>query len=199
MSERRKYTLRRRAEQMDKTRRRIAAAAVELHASVGPSRTSISAIADRAGVDRATVYHHFPDELSLFRACVAHGLELMAPPDPAQWEAIRDPNERLSTALHELYAYYRATEAAWANILPDLARMPALLEANAPVLALWERMHETLLRGWGLRGRRGSELRSLIALAVDFHAWRTLAQRGTTDRQAAELMARLASCLAAQP
>jgi AcrR family transcriptional regulator len=180
---------------MEETRRRIAHAAVELHASAGPSKTSISAIAERAGVDRVTVYHHFPDELSLFRACVEHGLELMPPPDPAQWAAIGDARERLETALRELYAYYRATESAWANILPDLPRMPALLEANAPVLALWEQMRATLLRGWGVRGRRRSDLRSLIALALDFHAWRALAQSGASDEQASVLLARLASCL----
>jgi AcrR family transcriptional regulator len=196
MRDRRKYTLRRRAEQMEETRRRIAHAAVELHATVGPSKTSISAIAERAGVDRVTVYHHFPDERSLFRACVKHGLELMPPPDPTQWAAMDDPRERLRAALRQLYAYYRATESAWANILPDLPRMPALLEANAPVLALWEQMRETLLRGWDVRGRRRSELRSLIALAVDFHAWRALAQSGAGDEQAADLVVRLASCLA---
>jgi AcrR family transcriptional regulator len=195
MSERRKYTLRRRAEQMEETRRRIAHAAVELHASVGPSKTSISAIAERASVDRVTVYHHFPDERSLFRACVEHGLELMPPPDPAQWAAIDDPHERLHTALRQLYAYYRATEPAWANILPDLPRMPALLEANTPVLALWEQMRETLLRGWGARGRRRNDLRLLIALALDFHAWRALAQSGASDEQAADLLARLTACL----
>jgi AcrR family transcriptional regulator len=196
MSEPRKYTLRRRAEQMEETRRRIAQAAVELHASVGPSKTSISAIAQRAGVDRVTVYHHFPDERSLFQACVKHGLELMPPPDPARWAVIDDPRERLRTALRQLYAYYRATESAWANILPDVPRIPELLEANAPVLALWERMRETLLTGWGLRGRRRSELRSLVALAIDFHAWRALAQSGAGDQQAADLIVRLASCLA---
>jgi AcrR family transcriptional regulator len=195
MTETRKYTLRRRAEQMEETRRRIAAAAVELHASLGPSKTSISRIAERAGVDRVTVYHHFPDELSLFRACVQHGLELMPPPDPERWAAITDPRERLRSALSELYAYYRATESAWGNILPDLPRMPALLEANAPVLALWELMCETLLRGWGVRGRRRSELRSLIALGLDFYAWRTLARSGASDDRAADLVARLAACL----
>jgi AcrR family transcriptional regulator len=196
MSERRKYTLRRRAEQMAETRRRIVQAAVELHASVGPSKTSITAIAERADVDRVTVYHHFPDERSLFQACVKHGLELMPPPDPANWAVIDDPRERLRTALRQLYAYYRNTESAWANILPDLPRMPALLEANAPVLALWEQMRETLLRGWGLRGRHRIELRAVIALALDFHAWRALAQSGVGDRQAADLVVRVASCLA---
>jgi hypothetical protein len=133
----------------------------------------------------------------LFRACVAHGLELMLPPNPATWEAIDDPRERLRAALLELYAYSRQTEAAWANIFTDLPRMPAPLQANEPaVLALWGQMRETLLRGWRVRGRGRTERRWLIELALQFYAWRALAQSGASDEEAAALVSRLASCLA---
>src|SRR5881628_2229582 len=98
----RSYRLKRRAERMEETRRLIAAAAVELHGSVGPSATTITAIAERAGVQRLTVYRHFPDQLSLFRACVRHGLEIHPGPDPAKWTAIEDPDERLRRGLREL-------------------------------------------------------------------------------------------------
>jgi hypothetical protein len=49
----------------------------------------VESFLNASGVDRVIVYHHFTDEFSLFRACVAHGLELMPPPDPEQWEHIR--------------------------------------------------------------------------------------------------------------
>src|SRR5918992_694895 len=97
----RKLKLKRRAERMEETRRRIVEATVALHTTVGPARTSISAIAERAGVQRLTVYRHFPDEQSLFRACTSHGLAADLPPDPAAWRHIADPEARLRTALAE--------------------------------------------------------------------------------------------------
>src|SRR6266571_7110017 len=91
----------------EQTRRRIVEAAVELHSTIGPSRTSFSAVARRAGVTRPTLYAYFPDETSLFMACSAHGLALDPPPDPARWTDAVDPLQRLRLALSDLYAYYR--------------------------------------------------------------------------------------------
>ena len=71
----RTYTLKRRAEQQMETRRRIVEAAVDLHSSVGPALTSISMVAERAGVQRHTLYAHFPDEKSLFLACSGLAME----------------------------------------------------------------------------------------------------------------------------
>src|SRR5438094_8914809 len=99
----RHYRLQRRAERMAETRRRIAHAAVELHASICPVAATITAIAERAGVQRHTVYSHFPDEHSLFRACVAHGLSLWPLPDPSRWAEIGDPQRRLAIQLDALY------------------------------------------------------------------------------------------------
>src|SRR3954447_2484557 len=96
--EKRKYEKKRRAELEEETRRRITETAVELHGTVGPARTSISAIAERAGVRRSTVYRHFPDEEALFHACSSHWANANPLPDPAPWEAIDDPDERLRTA-----------------------------------------------------------------------------------------------------
>jgi AcrR family transcriptional regulator len=103
--ERRRYRKRRRAELEAQTRLRITEAAVELHGSVGPARTTISAVADRAGVQRATVYRHFRDEDALFEACSSHWMAQHPLPDAVAWSAIEDPDERLRTALHELYAW----------------------------------------------------------------------------------------------
>ena len=108
--ETRKYEKKRRAELEAETRRRITEAAVELHGTVGPARTSISAIAERAGVRRSTVYRHFPDEAALFDACSSHWAAANPVPDMAAWASIDDPDERLRTTLDELYAFYRRTE-----------------------------------------------------------------------------------------
>jgi AcrR family transcriptional regulator len=198
-SETRKYELKRRAQQMEEMRGRIAAAAVELHTTVGPASTTISAIADRAGVQRHTVYRHFPDDASLFRACVTHGLATWPLPDPQRWRQVKDPRRRMRTALGELYAYFRRTEMAWSNILPDLRKLPELLEANAPVFAHWERMTEAILEGWPVHARHRTQVRALIALALDFATWQTLARRHELpDEAITRLFVDATGCFAAQ-
>src|ERR671933_374061 len=107
--QRRPYRMSRRAELEQQTRRRITESAVALHQELGPARTSISAIAERADVRRSTVYRHFPDEEALFAACSSHFRTANPPPDPSVWAAIADPAERTATALRELYAFYERT------------------------------------------------------------------------------------------
>jgi AcrR family transcriptional regulator len=109
--EKRTYRMKRRAELEAQTRLRITESAVALHGTLGPARTSISAIAERAGVRRSTVYRHFPDEAALFAACSSHWRAANPPPELAAWRAIADPDERLRVALRELYGHYRRTEA----------------------------------------------------------------------------------------
>ena len=84
----RKYEKKRRAEQESETRRRIVQAVFELHGEIGPARTTIKAIAERAGVERLTVYRHFADEGAIFAACDAHFRSETPPPDPAEWAGI---------------------------------------------------------------------------------------------------------------
>lgn len=190
-----KYELKRRAERMQETRERIAKATAELHGILGPARTTISAIAERAGVDRVTVYRHFPDDLSLYRACLDH-MRMVDPwPDPADWVA-DDPLERLRHALGDVYAYYRAVEPVWEKGIPDLPRLPALQEADAPMFEHFASFLPTLDRGWRSRGRHRTQLRALIGHALDFMTWRSLVRgQGLDDDAAAELMVSLAACL----
>src|ERR1700760_300446 len=107
MAGKRKYELKQGADSPEGTSQRIAAATAALHEEVGPARTTISAIAARAGVERLTVYRHFPEERELLQACNDHFLAAHPPPDPAPWAAIADPEQRLRTALHALFARYR--------------------------------------------------------------------------------------------
>jgi AcrR family transcriptional regulator len=178
----RTYELKQRARRQEETRQRIVDATVALHGSVGPAHTTISAIAQRAGVQRLTVYRHFPDERALFRA-----------PDVSAWAAIDDPAQRLSTALGELYAYFRATEPMTANVLRDLPESAALREAAAPFLQYWDAVRIALEQGWNLQGRRRARLRAVIGHAIEFDTWRSLARtQGLDDGEAAALMVRLA-------
>src|SRR6185437_12658731 len=103
----RKYIKRRRAEQESDTRRRIVEAVYALHGEIGPARTTITAIAERAGVERLTVYRHFEDEAEIFAACGAHFQAKVPPPDPSAWADVTDPAARLSAALLAFYDYYR--------------------------------------------------------------------------------------------
>ena len=124
--QKRKYELRARAERQRDTRRRIAAAAAELHEEVGPARTTVAEIARRAGVQRLTVYKNFPDEYELFAACQRHFLAENPPPDPTEALAIADAGERLDAVLRPLYRWYRRTERMSANVRRDRAIVPAL-------------------------------------------------------------------------
>src|SRR3712207_4561150 len=127
----RRYQLRKRADAMEATKRRITEAAVELHGTLGPARTTMTAVAERAGVQRQTVYRHFADEAELLGACSAHFAQLHPWPDLDRWRAIADPDERLRVALDELYAWYEATGAMWTTVFRDETLVPAI----APNLA----------------------------------------------------------------
>src|SRR5918992_3887827 len=134
-----KYQLKKRAERQEETRLRIARATLELHETIGPALTTRSAIAERAGVTRPTVYSHFPDELSLGKACSSLDLSENPLPDPGMWEQIADPERRLTVALADLYSYFRRREGLLANILrdqemPHLRDDPDVREIMRPII-----------------------------------------------------------------
>jgi len=199
-----KYELKKRAERQQETRLRIARATLELHEILGPALTTRSAIAERAGVTRPTVYSHFPDELSLGKACSSLELSDNPLPDPGRWEEIADPEERMRGALGDLYAYFRRREGLWANILRDQeltldADDPEAREADAeimgPIFAHWERMRETLAAGWGSAEAHPRLRLGAIGLALDFQTWRAMARtQGLSDEQAIELMVGMVRC-----
>ena len=186
----RKYTKRRRAESEEQTRLRITEAAVALHGSVGPARTTISAVADRAGVQRATVYRHFPDEESLFAACSGHWAAMNPSPDPEPGRAITDPAARLGRALEELYAYYRRNEAMLENVTRDRQLVAAIAKPAARMVAYFEGVVETLVAGRSERGHARRRVKAAIGHAVSFATWQSLARRhGLEDAEAVAIMA----------
>jgi AcrR family transcriptional regulator len=124
VSVRGKYKLRRRAQEQENTRQRIIEAAVSLHSQVGPARTTITEVAKLAGVQRPTVYRHFPDQLSLFAACSGYGLIAHPLPDPERWSKVADPAKRRRVGLDELYEYYRNHAERLSKILGDAETMP---------------------------------------------------------------------------
>jgi AcrR family transcriptional regulator len=185
----RAYQPRRRAERQQQTRERIVEAAIALHQTIGPAATTVTEIAEHAGVGRVTVYRHFPDESALAHACSGRYNERHPPPDPRPWRAIADPAERMRTALRETYAYHRATEAMTTHVLADGRDH----EVMAPYHAHWRRAADVLVASSRARGRRRKLLRAGIALALGFETWRTLVRdQGLTDEQAIEVALRLA-------
>jgi len=181
----RPYRQTRRATKTEETRRRIVDAALALHEEIGPARSSIAAVAKRAGVERPTVYRHFPDERSLLAACRGHSLSQHPPPDPSGWVAIEDPDERLRMALSALYAYYAETERLTANLLRDAAVSPAVAEAMMIMSAGLAAAVDLLEVGWPTDEGRAGLVRAALTHAVSFDTWRSLCRRSSLDEGAA--------------
>jgi AcrR family transcriptional regulator len=148
----------------------------------------------RAGVDRVTVYRHFPDPASLFQACAAHYYRAHPPPDPTGWAAITDPEARLRHGLGEVYGYWAANAALAANVLRD-AQVLGHLGVGRRLLGLQRDATQVLTDGWPPADQ--AALAATIRVAVDFHTWqRLVAELGLSQQQAVELAASWTRCLA---
>ena len=185
---RRPYRQRARAQAQELTRRRIAEAALELHGTIGPQRTTISAIADRAGVERVTVYRHFPDERALFTACSRHFFEDHPQPDLAKPMTIADPVLRTQSVLLTLYAYYREVEPMMSALLRDAPAVPLLTEYLGPYVAMLRDLADALAAAWPRASNPGMT-RAAIGHALAFPTWHSLArEQGLTDQQSVEMV-----------
>lgn len=188
----RKYTLKARAQRQEQTRRRIVEAAIELHRTKGPARTTFSDVARLAGVQRHTLYRHFPDERALGLACSGLHIELNPPPDADSWRSIAGPEERRRRGLAELYAWFERNQDLLGNVLRDTEIDPTvgeLLDLRAGEAL--RRVRAVLADGLP-SGRRAQ---AALDLALDFHAWRRLARSGLSPEEAAETMAAALRCL----
>jgi AcrR family transcriptional regulator len=184
----RKYTKTRRAQQQDETRARIVDATVKLHESLGPAQTSIKAIAETAGVQRLTVYRHFPDDASLFEACTTRYLELHPPPQPSAWAAIDQPGERSRIALLAFYRYYRQTEKMWCVAYRDVDQVAALQAPMGRFEAYLDLVTDGLVRAWHTTRAARKSLKLTLRHALRFSTWQSLKDAKLGDRQIAELV-----------
>ncbi len=197
-TEPRPYRKQRRAELEAQTRLRITQSTVELHGTVGPARTTVSAIAEHAGVRRSTVYRHFPDEASLLEACSAHWMEANPLPDIEEWATTADPDERLRTALRHMYARYRRTERMMDNLLRDEQLSPVVQQTFGGFRGFLAAIQETLMRGRRSRGATRGRVEAAVGHALAFPTWRSLVrEQGLDDEQAVELMCRMVAAAAA--
>jgi AcrR family transcriptional regulator len=182
----RNYTLKRRAESQAETRRRIVEAAVALHGEIGPANTTVSMIAERAGVQRHTFYSHFPDERSVLMACSGHVMGRDPLPDAEPWRALKAPAERLSVGLSAIYDWYARNADVIGSALRDAEHHDLVREITTlrmgPAVAAY---HDVL--GAGLNAKQCA----MLTLALSFHTWRTLAREaGLKQSDAAAAMVR---------
>ena len=181
----RPYTLKKRAEQQAETRRRIIEAAVELHSTVGPAATTFSMVAEKADVQRHTLYAHFPDERSLLMACSGHVHERDPPPDAEAWRAIKDRRERLEAGLTAIYGWYEGQARLLACVLHDAEHHPLVRQISelryGPVIAGW---HDVL------GAKLSAKQRAVLHLALSYFTWRSLVQEsGLKSAAAVDAMA----------
>jgi len=186
-AKKRAYEQRERARRTAETRQRIVEATVALHEEVGPARTTVAEIARRAGVQRLTVYTHFPEDRDLFAACSRHFMAGHPPPDPTPWTEIADPSERLRRALRDLHTWFESGEAMFANVERDRTVLPALAEVRDRGRAPFDAaVRDILAAGLG----RSKRLRATIGLATSFGAWRQLVRtERLSPRDAVEVLA----------
>ena len=192
----RKYELKKRADEMAETHLRITEAAIALHGTLGPSRTTMSAVAKKAGVERRTLYRHFPTEADLFAACSTHYFAANPWPDLGAWSAIPDPKQRLARALEDLYAYYEQTGGMLSNVLRDAELVDHARAAAAPSLAYLEEAAEILTVGRPLRGTRRQLLLATLSHALAFSTWHSLTTNGIARRDATKLVRALVEAAA---
>lgn len=192
-----KYKLKKRAERQEETRQRIVEATVALHESVGGAGATISAIAERAGVERLTVYRHFPDQRALVTACTQHYWQLNPPPNSAAWLVLENREVRLHTALIEIYAYHRQTEAMTLRSFQGMLDYPILREILAPQFAYWRDVCDILAAPWTKESSRPQVLLAAVGHAIGFMTWFSLVrEQGLDDVEAAMLMIGMVQCTA---
>ena len=179
--------MRTRQESVEQTRLQITEATMRLHERVGPAATTVSAVAEEAGVTRLTVYRHFPDEVALVAACSAHWRKLHPRPDPTGWSKVSDPEERLRAALGSTYAWVRTAAPMMIKIYRDLDSMPVFVRE---FLAADEQARVAVLAvGFRARGRRARRLEAALAHALHVRTWESLCVAGgLTDAEAVDLM-----------
>ena len=184
----RKYSQRARAEKTGETRQQIAAAAAKLHEDVGPANTTIKAIADLAGVQRLTVYRHFPDEESLFEACSAHWLTKHPLPVAVEYQG--DCMEQAQKTLQAFYDYYLGTRDMWHSLYRDLGEVKALDKPMRQVEGYLDSVRDTLISSWKVKTAAKKRLSLTLRHCLRYSTWKSLTDTGLSNRQIVNLAVR---------
>ncbi len=118
------------------TRQRLLAAAVECLAELGWGATTVSVVAERAGVSRGATQHHFPTREDLFTAALDHMADFRM--GEIRGEVARLPNgsTRAEVVVDVLVGFYtgpvfRAALQLWAAASSDEALRTQLVPLEA--------------------------------------------------------------------
>ena len=179
----RKYTKSKRADQQEQTRARIVRATVALHEQLGPANTSIKAVAEKAGVQRLTVYRHFPDEESLFQACSSAYFKENPPPDISLWADITDAAKRSHTAISAFNQYYRRTAGMWKSVYRDIDKLETLQRPMAEFASYLHMVCDDLLTVWKLKGAKKKRCLITLRHCMQFTTWKSLMEENLEDKQ----------------
>ena len=183
----RRYVLRARGDQVAETRARIVEAIMGLHGEVGPRNTTVSAIAERAGVERLTVYRHFKGEAEMFAACSARYLELNPPPDPTAWAVERDPMRRTQRGLADLYAFFSRTAPMFAKIYLDVDEYPSLKKIMDQFDAHLRHLADDLASAWP-RDKSTQKRQTILRHAAKFATWQSFEAEGVDNQEKIKFM-----------
>ncbi|PWK53509.1 TetR/AcrR family transcriptional regulator [Silicimonas algicola] len=191
--QKRPYRLRERAKSQEETRQKIVEATMHLHEEIGPRATTISAIAERSGVQRLTVYRHFPDETAVFQACTSHWLSLNPPPESAEWSGLEDPRARFEAAVAAFYAYFSRTRRMWTVSYEDVAHVPALQGPMAEFAAYLDGVSKGLLAAFDGAADM-HHIAPTVRHALRFQTWANLEDQGLDDRGKVALVSHWLCC-----
>ena len=183
----RKYELKKRAESQAETRRRIVEAAIQLHSTKGPARTTFSDVAQLAGVQRATLYSHFANERELGMACSGLYHERNPAPDPEPWLELSG-EERLRRGLRDLYAFFERNEAMIGCVMADFETHELTREMFVLRVGDWLERTRSVLAGALPRHPKGAL--AALDLALAFGTWQQLTRSGLSSPGAADVMVR---------
>jgi AcrR family transcriptional regulator len=177
-TKKRAYRLSGRAESQAETRQRIVEAAIALHEKLGPAHTPMSAIATRAGVQRLTLYRHFPDEAALLAACTAHWGARHPFPEARRWDGIKDPTARIEAALVAHYDYFAATRGMWSVAYRDVGLVRPIQAVLAHADKHLMQVADSLAAGLVRKGAIQRILVATLRHAFAYSTWSNLDQQG---------------------
>ena len=181
----RNYNLGKRAQTIEKTRRRIVNATFQLHNEKGVIATSMQDVADRADVSLHTVYNHFPTVDDLVGGCAHKVIALLAPPGPDIFRGLDNLEPRLRKITNELFRMYARGSLQIETARCEASEVPALAGFLAADAANRAALVRESLRPFRTKTR---DIRTAIAL-TDFYVWKAFSQQNVSTHQAAEIVA----------
>jgi len=180
----RKYSLGKRAQSVEETRRRIVDATFELHNEKGILSTSMQDVAERADVALRTVYYHYPSINDLVQGCAYKVIALLAPPTPAIFDGLTTVEARVRRLVRELFAMYERGAHQIETARCQQNEVAALAGFVANEAAMREALVREALRPFKVRPRAVREVTAL----TDFYVWKAFKQQELTTHQAAEVV-----------